>query len=309
MNEYFPFKGNKGTAVAVELFSSSQNVPLHTHEFEELVLVARGTCSHKFLGKNTPLMPGDVFLVPSHRPHSYQIPNNLTVYNVQFYPNKLENRLGALWGELKPNRTVPELSQTRMLTISGSSANARENSESHYIFSQHDMNHFGVLRLNMQETAYVIATLERMQIEQQSKTADYERIMHAYLEILLVLLMRVKTRESTQDIEPVNASANSMVMDAMAYIEDHYTETINFKQIANTSYLSLNYFRTVFKKVTGFPPIDYLNRLRIIKSMRYLQKDGIPIAQVSALVGIADPNYYSRLFKRITGCSPRQFKG
>ena len=309
MKPYFPSTGNKDTSVAVELFSSTQSIPLHTHEFEELVLVIRGTCSHQLFEKSTPLLPGDVFLVPSHRPHSYQIFNSLTVYNVQFYPEKLESRLGKLWAALKPNKTVPELSPVRQYnTLKIISATEQEDNDGTYI-SEQEMNHFGVLRLDMKEAAYVITLLERMHFEQQNRIADYERIMHAYLEVLLVMFMRVKARQLNRDVGMISATASSMIMDALAFIESHYAEPISFDQIAAGSYLSPNYFRTMFKKVTGFSPMDYLNRLRIIKSMRYLQMENKSIARVAEMVGIPDPNYYSRLFKRTIGYSPRHFKG
>ena len=73
-------------------------------------------------------------------------------------------------------------------------------------------------------------------------------------------------------------------------------------------HLSSSYFRVLFKDVTGLPPVEYLNRLRIVKSLQYLQADDLSIANAAARVGIYDPNYYSRLFKKVMGVPPRYFK-
>ncbi len=55
-------------------------------------------------------------------------------------------------------------------------------------------------------------------------------------------------------------------------------------------------------------PTNYLNRMRIIRSLEYLEREDMSIAEAASKVGIYDSNYYSRLFKKIMGYSPRYFK-
>ena len=55
-------------------------------------------------------------------------------------------------------------------------------------------------------------------------------------------------------------------------------------------------------------PVEYLNRIRIIKSLEYLERNQCNIADAAASVGIYDANYYTRLFKKILGYSPKYFK-
>lgn len=54
--------------------------------------------------------------------------------------------------------------------------------------------------------------------------------------------------------------------------------------------------------------MEYLNRMRIVKSLEYLNVEGISIADAAAKVGIYDANYFSRMFKKVMGYSPRYFK-
>ncbi|MGN1007844.1 MAG: helix-turn-helix transcriptional regulator, partial [Butyricicoccus sp.] len=73
-------------------------------------------------------------------------------------------------------------------------------------------------------------------------------------------------------------------------------------------HLSPGHFRRIFKHSVGLSPVEYMNRLRIVKSFAYLQDKDLTIADAGAAVGIHDPNYYSRLFKKTIGYSPRYFK-
>lgn len=97
MEAYYPFKGEAGASIAVELFHGKQSVPKHFHEFNEFVLVLKGTCKHRFGSQESILIPGDIFLVPAHKSHEYIIESSLTIYNVQFYPRRLEKLWGGSW--------------------------------------------------------------------------------------------------------------------------------------------------------------------------------------------------------------------
>ena len=56
------------------------------------------------------------------------------------------------------------------------------------------------------------------------------------------------------------------------------------------------------------PPTDYLNRVRILRALELLQTSDAPVAAIGRKVGIYDANYFSRLFKKVTGYPPRSFK-
>ena len=94
----------------------------------------------------------------------------------------------------------------------------------------------------------------------------------------------------------------------LAYIEQHYTEPLRLSEIANhfhfnTSYLS-SYFSTHHKE--GFS--EYLNRVRIKKSMELLENSLVSISNISGMVGYSDHSYFCKVFKRITGTSPGSYR-
>ena len=94
----------------------------------------------------------------------------------------------------------------------------------------------------------------------------------------------------------------------LEYIELHYTEPLRLSEIANhfhfnASYLS-SYFSTHHKE--GFS--EYLNRVRIKKSMELLANSTVSISNISGMVGYSEHSYYCKVFKRITGMSPGNYR-
>lgn len=83
---------------------------------------------------------------------------------------------------------------------------------------------------------------------------------------------------------------------------------LSMPQIAAASGFSEVYFRRLFKQYYGMPPIQYLNRLRIAKSIPLLKSDYYSITEIAAMVGFEDPKYFSSVFRRLTGLSPSQYK-
>lgn len=94
----------------------------------------------------------------------------------------------------------------------------------------------------------------------------------------------------------------------LGYIEQHYTEPLRLSEIANhfhfnASYLS-SYFSTHHKE--GFS--EYLNRVRIKKSMDLLENSTVSISNISGMVGYSEHSYFCKVFKRITGMSPGSYR-
>ena len=114
--------------------------------------------------------------------------------------------------------------------------------------------------------------------------------------------------ERNEKIRHHSNQKRDMIYDALMYIEEHLDAKIDFSSLAEKSFMSPSYFRSIFKDVTGLTPVEYLNRMRIVKSLKYLELDKSTIADAAAKVGIFDSNYFSRMFKKVMGYSPKYFK-
>ncbi|UOQ50308.1 response regulator [Gracilibacillus caseinilyticus] len=95
---------------------------------------------------------------------------------------------------------------------------------------------------------------------------------------------------------------------ARQYIEDHYHEQISLEDVSSYTNLSTNYLSNSFREATGTTFSDYLTEIRITKAKEMLQQNQATLKQISSDVGYRDPNYFSRVFKKQVGLSPKQYQ-
>ncbi|GLX67575.1 AraC family transcriptional regulator [Paenibacillus glycanilyticus] len=118
---------------------------------------------------------------------------------------------------------------------------------------------------------------------------------------VLSALQRIREQREQQTIN---------VMDkAKQYIEQHFTEDLSLEETAEHVHLNPHYFSKVFKQQVGATFIDYLTGLRIDKAKQLIASaDELALKEVCFEVGYKDPNYFSRVFKRVTGVTPTEFR-
>lgn len=102
---------------------------------------------------------------------------------------------------------------------------------------------------------------------------------------------------------------NTSVVEIMkAYIDEHYKEDISLKDLAARVYLNPKYVCELFKKETGVNFTDYLSFKRMEKAKLFLLDPRYRVADICGLVGYNDTKYFSKLFKRMIGVTPSQFR-
>jgi two-component system response regulator YesN len=98
------------------------------------------------------------------------------------------------------------------------------------------------------------------------------------------------------------------VRNAKQFIAEHYPLDISLEDLARREYLSASYFSRAFTEIVGISFTDYLKAERIRRAQALLLTTGKGIAEIAAMVGYQDPNYFSRVFKLVTGKSPQQYR-
>ncbi|SFB62060.1 two-component system, response regulator YesN [Cohnella sp. OV330] len=102
--------------------------------------------------------------------------------------------------------------------------------------------------------------------------------------------------------------AQSAIPAVVRYIEQHYNKELTLQDIASRFYLSREYISRRFKQETGENLIDFLGRIRIDKAKLLLENPHFKISQVAEMVGYQDEKYFSKVFKKLTGLSPNQYR-
>lgn len=92
------------------------------------------------------------------------------------------------------------------------------------------------------------------------------------------------------------------------YINEFYNENITSKALAEMTYLTESYFCRFFKSITGLTVANYLSQFRVEKACYLLRKTDAAISQISESVGFTDQNYFARVFKKIIGVPPSEYR-
>lgn len=163
---------------------------------------------------------------------------------------------------------------------------------------------------------YALYYFRRMKIERKRERAAMEQRVNS----LLAQLNEAKSSAADSFIAPPIYSAQTEVVEMrdsdkllmeklMAYIEAHIADT-DFKISEAAAHVALG--RTTFteriKEITGMPPADFLRHLRMQRACRLIATTDLTLSQIAYAVGFADPNYFSKAFKRAFGVSPTSYR-
>ncbi len=306
-DDFVDFPKNDESGIAVTLWEHQIPVERHRHHFYELALITKGVCVHDYRGVQTSLFPGDVFFIEPDEYHGYMDNSNLELINCQFLPEILTQGSIAGSGLALDGGSFVQREDWKALVKDlfdeEESAETPENSLS----QQAKLNRQGIIHLSAGERQELDGWLNRILEEQEYRQVGYEQAKFACLQMILIFFRRLQSRQKTlrnQLLDPRKEAIDRSI----AYIESHLSEKISVEKLAADAHWSSRHYRVVFKEITGLTPLEYINRVRIIKSLEYMELNKSSIAEAAASVGIIDTNYYSRLFKKNLGYAPRYFK-
>lgn len=103
-------------------------------------------------------------------------------------------------------------------------------------------------------------------------------------------------------------NARNFIRKACDYIDLHYASDLSLDEVALHAGVSPHYLSKLFKKETGTGFVEYLTGVRVREAKELLTSSDKPVKEIGILVGYADQNYFSRIFKKQAGCSPTEFK-
>lgn len=139
-------------------------------------------------------------------------------------------------------------------------------------------------------------------MELQLKKTCFDAVTEALFTKMLALIHRSQT-DSKMDSK-VGFQLDRLII----FLNQTYQNAWTVKDMAEFCSLSESYFSHHFKEIVGIPPMQYLTELRILKAKDLLLGDDLSISSVASLLGYEDPLYFSKVFKKTTGISPRNYQ-
>jgi AraC-like DNA-binding protein len=94
----------------------------------------------------------------------------------------------------------------------------------------------------------------------------------------------------------------------MEWMRAHRHRPVGLAELAEQAGLSVPHYSACFKRHTGSSPMNYFQRLKIQHSAQLLALTDLHVDEIASSVGLDDPFYFSRLFKKVMGQSPRHFR-
>ena len=140
-----------------------------------------------------------------------------------------------------------------------------------------------------------------------AESTTYIRDMKIFekLTSLLVLIMEESWHPGSRTTNP---HPKRDLQEIKEYIDRNFTEEIRLDDLAEKFYINKYYLTRVFKEQFGITITHYQIQFRITHAKHLLRFSDHPIDKISAECGIDDPNYFSRLFKKIEGLTPNEYR-
>ncbi len=148
-----------------------------------------------------------------------------------------------------------------------------------------------------------------MTYEFNTRSEYLPEVMNAAGAAALKSWFLMKVSEACQNVlHKASEKSVSQVETAKEYIRDHYSRDISLDDVSRRVNISPYYFSKIFKEETGEGFVEYLTGIRMDKARELLSTTDLSMKEIGAMVGYADPNYFSRSFKKNVGVTPTEYK-
>ena len=151
---------------------------------------------------------------------------------------------------------------------------------------------------------------DRMQVGLDAGTETDQLLISAYTHTILLMILREALRSGQRPNPDAHRHHGEvLLLKARQYIDLHYAEQISLDQIAADLRISPFYLSHLFSRESDFSFVEYITQVRMRKAQDLLAAGAKNVSEIAYAVGYNDGNYFSRVFRRYFGVSPRAVRG
>lgn len=165
----------------------------------------------------------------------------------------------------------------------------------------------GILRLDLpaaRRSAWD-AAIRSIETELEARQDGYRQAALAHLTLLLIDLARLAGPVAAE----LRRSGEPLLAEVFDVIDRRHADQVSLRDVAAELGITPGHLTTVVRRRTGRTVGEWITERRMAEARTLLAETDLPIAEVAERVGIADAGYFSRVFGRIHGVSPRQWRG
>lgn len=165
----------------------------------------------------------------------------------------------------------------------------------------------GLLRLELPKTRrpHWNSAIEEIEAELSGRRDGYQQAALAHLTLLLIDVARI----AGDVVDDFRRSGEPLLADVFAVIDRRLGEPLSLRDVAREVGITPGHLTTVVRRRTGRTVQEWIIESRMAEARKLLAHNDIPVGEVARRVGISDPGYFSRLFRRAHGMSPRDYIG
>jgi len=279
MTRTFTLEGNDfwlpGLPISVTRERERFTLPLHIHDFVEIQYVAEGKGFHYIGDERLSVEKGDLFIIPIgtrhvYRPASEASKDELIVYN-------------CLFAKEVPDMLTPlfPLGAKMERLLGGDAQPYRRYKDRHNEARK---------------------CMESLYAEYRTRAPGFEAVLSGLLIQLLISLYRA---ELNLKENPPQLAALGPVLQ---YLEEHYNEPVRLAELAGMLHVSGSHLQRLLKQATGQSLTEYLQNLRIDKSLEMLTRTRLTVKEIAHRAGYHDLKFFHRLFLKKTGKTPSEYR-
>ncbi|WP_449600213.1 AraC family transcriptional regulator [Paenibacillus sp. Marseille-Q9583] len=246
----------------------------HCHENLEICLMKEGECDIIINGERITVHKGEIMVIFAHMIHSFHVNSDqeAVFLQVHFSP---ENFIAA---DPKVNDYIRFL---------------------HYMSDKHIAYTFHPY------TKQILSCVERICEEVNTEVNMYHvSLANIYIYELLFLL----SREIEKSVRKVFRINNPIAIRAIHFIRQNVENNITLDDIASNCNITTRYLSKIFKQYVNISVNDYLCITKIDKAMNYICNTELSITEISSKLQFSSAQYFSTVFKKYSGVTPKEYK-
>lgn len=144
-----------------------------------------------------------------------------------------------------------------------------------------------------------------IETELADRRDGYRQAAVSHLTLLLIDVSRL----SDDVVNDLTRAGEPLLAEVFAVIERRHAEPLSLRDVAAEVGMTPGHLTTVVRRRTGRTVGEWISERRMAEARTLLVETELPVSEVARRVGIADPAYFSRTFRRVHGASPRSWRG
>jgi AraC-like DNA-binding protein len=160
-----------------------------------------------------------------------------------------------------------------------------------------------LIKIQYKKMHHIEEFLSDLAREEEKKNCGYLQMQKLYMKQLLIMIERY----CTDNVESSLSSSYKVAENISKYIRENYSDDLSLARLSREFSMTPTYLSRFFKKSTGISLNEYINIVRVTEAEKLLKNPDVTVTQVAFACGFNDSNYFSSVFKKAKGITPKKF--